>query len=591
MIGEPRASLDWRRMGRLVKPGSIATAVFLAVAVGPPWFRALVTQTTQNHAMIRVLVEARMFYIAVLLILPLSIAGLAVAFALAVCGGKRGPWLARGLALCIALVLGLTVAEGVSAARLAAMRVPMPSLKNTFPDPPGESSVDVVVLGESSARGVPYHDWLSVGDILAWKLQEAFPLRRFPVTQLAKPGLKLDEVHLLLQELKRRPDLVILYAGHNEFQMRYDWGHGAYHYADLTPSTPVTVADYVGVRSRVCRLIGETVGLLLRAKPPTRTVARQVVDVPAYTAAEYAEILHGFRVHLETITDYCERLGAVVVLVIPPGNDADFEPNRSFLPPETPRAEREAFASAFASARRLESVQPDAAIAAYRELLARQPGFAEAHYRLARRLEADGFVVEANNHYIAARDLDGLPMRCPSDFQDAYRDVAARHPRAILIDGPAVLRELGPRREVGDSAFTDGFHPSLIGYTALAQAILQGLYSRQTFAWSKAAPPPVVGPSECAAHFGMDPDKWRQVCDYASWFYYHTSAIRFDSSKRLAKSTRYHEASQRIQTGVAPERVGVPGVGTGAVAQTRARPPVEQRIQPRLATRLQADAK
>ena len=115
-----------------------------------------------------------------------------------------------------------------------------------------------------------------------------------------------------------------------------------------------------------------------------------------YTAAEYAERLHDFRVRLEAMTAYCERVGALVVLVIPPGNDADFEPNRSFLPPETTRADREAFAREFEAARRLEAADPDGAVAAYRALLDRQPGFAETHYRLARLLEAAGRREEAN---------------------------------------------------------------------------------------------------------------------------------------------------------------------------------------------------
>ena len=237
-------------------------------------------------------------------------------------------------------------------------------------------------------------------------------------------------------------------------------------------------------------MIDETTGLLLRASPPTRTVARRLVDVPVYTAAEYAERLHDFRVRLEAITAYCERVGAMVVLVIPPGNDADFEPNRSFLPAETPRAEREAFAREFEAARRLEAADPEGATAAYRGLLERQPGFAEAHYRLARLAERAGRRDEADRHYVAARDCDGLPLRCPSDFQDVYREVAARHPRAILIDGPAVLRGLSPRGRAGDTFFTDAFHPSLIGYTGLAEAILRGLHARRAFGWGEAAPAP-----------------------------------------------------------------------------------------------------
>ena len=284
------------------------------------------------------------------------------------------------------------------------------------------------MLGESSARGVPYHDWLSVGEIVAWKLREAFPDRQFPVEYLARPGLTLDKVHFWMSSLERRPDLVILYAGHNEFQMRYDWAHAARHYRDETPPTPVTLEDLAHKYSPLCRLIQQTVRTYRIALPPPPSVKRQLVDVPAYTAEEYDTRLNDFRTRLEEMTAYCEQVGALVALVIPPGNDADFEPNRSFLPPQTTRAERDAFAAEFRAARQAEDADPDDGIAAYRALLASQPGFAEAHYRLARLLESTGQREEADRHYVAARDCDGFPMRCSSDFQQAYRDVAARTP-------------------------------------------------------------------------------------------------------------------------------------------------------------------
>ena len=127
-----------------------------------------------------------------------------------------------------------------------------------------------------------------------------------------------------------------------------------------------------------------------------------------------------------------------------------------------------------------------------------QPRFAETHFRLARLLEQAGNWDEAFRHYVAARDLDGLPMRLPSDFQQCYRDVAARHPHAILIDGPAELHARADHGIIDDVFFADGFHPSLNGYTVLAQAILRKLRQRQIFGWSAEAPFPVVTPLDCA---------------------------------------------------------------------------------------------
>src|SRR6185312_10176081 len=547
------SSHAWRRLARLALFAMLGTVAYVAVVLGPPWFRVLIPRTSLLHVLARLIEAARSAYIVALLVLPAAIIVLAIALMLVRRRGAPRTWLARALALCAALTSGMALAEGISAARLAAMRVPPPRLKDDFPDRPGDRTVDVVVLGESSARGDPYHEWLSVGEIVAWKLREAIPDRSFVVENLARPGITLDQVHRRLEALERRPDLVILYAGHNEFSMRHDWSHGAAHYVDEAPPEPVTLVRFIRAHSPVCRLIGDTAGLFARASPPARTDARQLVDVPVYTAAEFAERLRDFRARLEAMTAYCERMGALVVLVIPPGNDADFEPNRSFLPTETSRAERAAFARDFEAARRREASDPDGAIAAYRALLERQPRFAEAHYRLARLLEKAGRREEVNRHYVAARDADGLPMRCVSEFLDVYRDVAARHPDAILIDGPALLRGLSPSGRAGDDFFSDGIHPSLIGYTGLAEAILRGLHARRAFGWgeSATAPTPVVTPSDCARHFGIDPGKWRRVCDYAAGFYYHTAPIRFDPTERQAKQARYLEASRRVQAGVA----------------------------------------
>jgi lysophospholipase L1-like esterase len=563
---------DLGRILRLLKIAALFIMVYLALILGPPWFQVFFPPMVLHRIYVRLLIAAQIAYGVFLLTVPVTSIVLTVVLLKGRRSRRRGasrPWLVRGLALCLALMVSLAIAEGTARAWLEWTRVPMPWLKTRFPDPPGEATVDILVLGESSAVGVPYQEWLSVGQIVAWKLGEAFPDRRFPVVHLARPGLTLDKVHDLMRSIRRRPDLVILYAGHNEFQMRYDWGHSAFHYDDETPPVPVSLADFAREHSPLCRLIQQTIGMYRMSLPPVRTVNRQLVDVPAYTADEHATRLNDFRARLEAMTAYCERVGALVVLVVPTGNDADFEPNRSFLPPPTPRADRAEFAEAFQTARRAEQAGPAAGTAAYEALLARQPGFAEAHYRLARLLETAGRRAEANSHFVAARDCDGFPMRCPSDFQNIYREVAARHPRAILIDGPEVLRRASARGVVGDEFFSDGFHPSLIGYNALARAILKGLHARRAFGWPSSSPRPDVGPSDCAAHFGMDATKWATVCAYSAWFYQFTAFIRFDPSERLAKQARYLEARRRIEAGSPPDAVQVPGVGTGRVTDPR----------------------
>ena len=490
--------------------------------------------------------------------------------------------------MCLAVLFASGVAEGVAASWLAWRHASTPRLPTRFPNAPAnlafgnrkdgrapeplptrfsdtsdDETLDIVVLGGSSACGVPYHKWLSVGRIVAWKLHAAIPNRRFRVEHLARPGYTLEMVHNLMSGLKRRPDLVIVYAGHNEFDGRYNWEQTPLHYVDDTPPARVTLESSARRISPLCRLIQQTTETFRVSLRPPQHITRPLVNVPVYTAVEYATRLHEFRTRLETIVSYCERLGALVVLLAPPANDADFEPNRSFLSPETTRPERAQFARDFVTARQIEETDPVQGIVAYRDLLARQPGFAETHYRLARLLEAAGQREEANQHYVAARDDDGFPVRCPSDFLNAYDEVATRHPRAILVNAPEVLRKLSPRGTVGDEFIADGHHPSLVGYAALSQTILEELYARQAFDWPAMSPAPVVTASGCAAHFGMNSDKWVVVCEFVESFYELSAFVRFDASQRMARADCYLEAMRRIKNGVSPETIRIPGIGTG----------------------------
>ncbi len=69
---------------------------------------------------------------------------------------------------------GLTAPESDSAATAGP----------TAPVPPG--ALRILVIGESSARGEPYHPWLSVAQIAAWKLESVFPGRPAVVDMWAR---------------------------------------------------------------------------------------------------------------------------------------------------------------------------------------------------------------------------------------------------------------------------------------------------------------------------------------------------------------------------------------------------------------------
>ena len=230
-----------------------------------------------------------------------------------------------------------------------------------------------------------------------------------------------------------------------------------------------------------------------------------------------------------------------------------------FLSP-LPKQERQRLVQGFQEARALESRDPAASSAQYAAILERHPGFAEAHFRLARLLEKQGRVAEAGLHYLAALDHDGLPIRCPAPLRAAYERVAIRHPRSILIDGRNELAAISPTGLLGDHVIQDTHHPTLSGIVALAGAVLRELDRKRVFPQSCSGNLP-LDPADCADHFEMDAEKWATVCDRTSEHYKRVALYRYDPSERLAKSRRYADAAGRLHNGTAPEDLGLPGRG------------------------------
>jgi tetratricopeptide (TPR) repeat protein len=572
----------WRRWARLLAIAVIVTVGVALYVAGPVWFGVAfdnLIPLKMRRSVAGYFLKSLLFaYFAALGVLISTVAWAMHRTRQARKLGQRRPrWVARVLAGGFLYLLTLGVLEGGSALYAARTReIPEPPVAP--PPRPGEelappeleklrkagdNSIYLVVLGESSARGEPYHTWLSMGQILGWELEKVFPGREIKVDIRAAGGAPLKPNHrILFQELTRRPDAVLIYSGHNEFQSRFRWSRPISYYADDVILRPrAAILNYLGRLTPLCRLIHNTIELHEISIPPPKKVTNELIDRPICSAAEYAQVLDEFRRRLESMTAYCERLGATPILVIPAGNDVDFEPSRSSLAPATLATERKIFATELDAARAMEGSDPKRAIDLYRRLLDRQPSFAEAHFRLARLLDAGGDRQVAIEHYVKARDLDGLPLRCPSGFQEVYREVAARH-SAILVDGQAVLGSLSQSGLPDGHVLHDVQHPSLASYVALSQVALDQLAARRAFDWPKGVPAPLIDPDACAERAGMNAERWGQVCARAAHFFEMLAYTRYDPSDRLRLMYQWRRAESVVESGANPAKAMMPGLGT-----------------------------
>jgi hypothetical protein len=464
----------------------------------------------------------------------------------------RAGWRAKALLLCVTVLLSLAMAEATAAVWTAWLHR-MPDLPRTF-DPP-DGGEHLIVIGGSGALGHPYSPNTSIGQVVAWGLESALPGRRFRADVLAGLGASLTDQHKRLAGVRQRPAAVIVYAGHNEFTGRFEEERSVD--LDEAPASSLLHGLYrLSLGSPFCRLIYESLSKNRLDGPPL-THHHHLIDAPMFTPSEAADVVDNFRRRLEAIVAWAERVGAVPILIIEPGDEAGYPPNRSLVPASTSEDERRWVEEQYREARGEEPVSDGrGAEVLYRDLLLRQPGFAEGHFRLARLLERSGHYEEALHHYIAARDLDGMPFRCGAAFVDVYRDVAARHPRCLMIDGPAVLRRICPHGIVDGSAMQDGHHASLRGITAIGREVLAQLRARGSLGWVE-GDVPSLEPAEVAAHFGLDRSRWLSVCDWGRTFYRWVAEFRFDPSEHVANAERFEGAGRRVAAGEGPDTLSL----------------------------------
>ena len=190
---------------------------------GPPWFRATFRESAIRRTEAWVLGGVEIVYCATIVITTFALIPLLILQFSSRKAVRARFWTTRCLVLAISVLGSAGVAEAVAVACLWATSIPMPWLRARFEDRLDDTVTDILVVGESSAQGVPYEKWLSVADIVAWKLRTAFPRKDFRIVNQATPGISLQAMHTKLAEIQRRPELVILYAGHNEFSSRFDW--------------------------------------------------------------------------------------------------------------------------------------------------------------------------------------------------------------------------------------------------------------------------------------------------------------------------------------------------------------------------------
>jgi tetratricopeptide (TPR) repeat protein len=284
-----------------------------------------------------------------------------------------------------------------------------------------KGTMRLFVLGDAAALGTP-EPAFGFSRVLDRMLHHRYPDRTFEVINLAMRGIHSHVLRLIALECTRYdPDLVILYAGNNEWEgwdgMGSDWA-----------------GEQVVWRMRLQQALhafkaGQLIASMFspggeaQAFSPDMNFFRKHRLHPDDPRRK--KILDRFRQNLRDMFQHFAFAGIPVITAPVLVNEKDCPPLGSLHPEGFPESSRLAFdrwVTEGVHARVQGLLLP--ALESFKKAMAIDARYAELHFRMARLYEAMQDLPSARLHYASARDYDALPVRATGPVNAVLLELA-----------------------------------------------------------------------------------------------------------------------------------------------------------------------
>ncbi|MDH7599630.1 MAG: tetratricopeptide repeat protein [Sedimentisphaerales bacterium] len=339
-----------------------------------------------------------------------------------------------------------------------------------------ERSCRIIVLGESAVQGVPDGSY-AIARVLQRILEEAYQDVRFEVINAGMTAINSHVIYQIAKGLLAcKPDVVVIYAGHNE--VIGPFGPGTV-FAPFQRQLGLIRASIAIGKTRLGQWIRQlgwhTKKDLLASWGGMEMFANSYMQ-PADSSLRI--VCDHYYKNLKDITESAIGKGALVVLCTPASNLHDCPPFASMRKSSLDKQSLKVWEGLFQKAIEAEnSGLFERAIDLYRQALQIDDQYAELHFRLARCLEGIGRLDEARPHYISARDLDALRFRADTNLCQAVRLLAGQFAKkgVILADTELACAQASPNQVPGNDLFYEHVHLNFAGNYIVARTIAQSL--------------------------------------------------------------------------------------------------------------------
>jgi tetratricopeptide (TPR) repeat protein len=355
----------------------------------------------------------------------------------------------------------------------------------SFPLKKDPGTYRIFCLGGSTTYGRPYNDRTSFSGWLRELLPAEDGHKHWEVINAGGISYASYRVAHLMEELvKYKPDLFIIYTGHNEFLEER-----TYHkLRQVPPAVRSTVA--LLARTRTWAVMSSALKSL-GVYPQVEKKGRDLMGVKVNAILDQSagldrynrddklrkDILMHYRVSLERMVELARSVGAKVIFVTPASNLKDCSPFKSQHTKGLDKAMQQRSEQLLARAN--EAIGRKDWNEALKDLdsaLSSDPRYAELLYRRGKVLLALGRFDEAGNALRQARDEDICPLRALTPMRRIVTEVA-RDQGVPVVDFVGLLRRRMQAQYgypiPGKEYFLDHVHPTIEGNKILALALLK----------------------------------------------------------------------------------------------------------------------
>jgi lysophospholipase L1-like esterase len=342
---------------------------------------------------------------------------------------------------------------------------------DSFATNKGDDEFRIFCLGGSTVQGRPYSIETSFTTWLELSLKAADQRREWEVVNCGGVSYGSHRLVPILDEVLRyKPDLVVIYTGHNEFLEAGTFGRPgdgrgrwpAAAWLSHLRTYNLLLAARRGPREPV--LMPEEVDALLDYRGGLADYHRD--------AAWRREAVAQYEANLRKMLQMANDAGVPVVLLNPVSNLKDCPPFKVEGSVGLSAAKQREFESLWTRAKAATSI--DARIELLEAAISIDPQHAAARFLLGHAYLARYQIDEAREQLQLAKEEDVCPLRMIEPLHDALRTVAAQT-GTPLLDIRRVFEDASEAGIPGDRWLLDHIHPSISGHQMIAAQLMSHL--------------------------------------------------------------------------------------------------------------------